>query len=143
MFAQLAENQLDISVHSPGIFIWAPIAWALVGYFLTGWRWTFKTEGEGRDCLFLAAVLSAIMAVSCFSLPETVPAKSGEIPILGAMEMLADSNFLIFIVLSMVVAGLMQFYFLGTARFMQDMGIAAKNRKRCRQSLLSSRWGCY
>ncbi|MHC4911530.1 MAG: MFS transporter, partial [Planctomycetota bacterium] len=44
MFAQLAENQLDISVHSPGIFIWAPIAWALVGYFLTGWRWTFKTE---------------------------------------------------------------------------------------------------
>jgi len=127
MFAQLAENQLDISVNSPGIFIWAPIAWALVGYFLTGWRWTFKTEGEGRDCLFMAAGLSAIMAVGCFFLPETVPAKSGEIPILGAMGMLADSNFLIFIVLSMIVAGMMQFYFLGTARFMQDMGIAAKN----------------
>jgi len=43
------------------------------------------------------------------------------------MGMLADSNFLIFIVLSMIVAGMMQFYFLGTARFMQDMGIAAKN----------------
>ncbi len=127
MFAHLAENQLDINVYSPGIFIWAPVAWALVGYFLTGWRWTFKTGGEGRDCLFMAAVLSAIMAVSCFFLPETVPAKSGEIPILGAMGTLADSNFLIFIVLSMVVAGMMQFYFLGTARFMQDMGVAAKN----------------
>ncbi|UCF42817.1 MAG: MFS transporter [Planctomycetota bacterium] len=127
MFAQLAENQLDISVHSPGIFIWAPIAWALVGYFLTGWRWVFKTGGEGRDCLFLAGALSVIMAASCLFLPETVPAKSGEIPILGAMGMLGDANFLIFIVLSMIVAGLMQFYFLGTARFMQDMGIAAKN----------------
>jgi len=127
MFHQLAEGQLDINIHSPNIFIWAPIAWALVGYFLTGWRWLFKTEGQGRDCLFLAAVLSMIMAVSCFFLPETSPAKSGEVPMLAAMEMLTDSNFLIFIVLSMVVAGLMQFYFLGTARFMQDMGIAAKN----------------
>jgi nucleoside transporter len=127
MFAQLAENQLDISVHSPGIFIWAPVAWALVGYFLTGWRWTFKTEGEGRDCLFLAAGLSAIMAVSCLFLPETAPQRSGEIPLLKAMGMLGDANFLIFIVLSMIVAGMMQFYFLGTARFMQDMGIAAKN----------------
>jgi nucleoside transporter len=127
MFAQLAENQLDINVYSPGIFIWAPVAWALVGYFLTGWRWTFKTGGEGRDCLFLAATLSAIMAVSCFFLPQTTPAKSGELPLLEAMGMLGDTNFLIFVVLSMVVAGLMQFYFLGTARFMQDMGIAAKN----------------
>lgn len=127
MFAQLAENQLDISVHSPGIFIWAPVAWALVGYFLTGWRWVFKTGGEGRDCLFLAGALSVIMAVSCLFLPETAPQKSGEIPLLKAMGMLGDANFLIFIVLSMIVAGMMQFYFLGTARFMQDMGIAAKN----------------
>ncbi len=127
MFAQLANNQLDVNVHSPGIFIWAPVAWALVGYFLTGWRWTFKTGGEGRDCLFLAAALSVIMAVSCLFLPQTAPAKSGEIPLLKAMGMLGDANFLIFIVLSMVVAGLMQFYFLGTARFMQDMGIAARN----------------
>jgi nucleoside transporter len=127
MFAQLAENQLDISVHSPGIFIWAPVAWALAGYFLTGWRWTFKTGGEGRDCLFLAGALSAIMAVSCLFLPQTAPQQSGEIPLLKAMGMLGDANFLIFIILSMVVAGLMQFYFLGTARFMQDMGIAARN----------------
>ena len=127
MFHQLAERQLDVNVHSPSIFIWAPVAWALVGYFLTGLRWVFKTGEDGRDCLFLAAFLSLIMGVSCLFLPETPPAKSGEVPILAAMEMLTNTNFLIFIVLSMVVAGLMQFYFLGTARFMQDIGISAKN----------------
>jgi len=123
MFSHLT----DTSAQSPKIFIWAPVAWALVGYFLTGWRWTFKTAGRGRDCLFLAAFLSVIMAVSCLLLPNTPPAKTGEIPIIKAMAMLRDSNFLIFIVISMAVAGMMQFYFLGTARFMQDMGIPAKN----------------
>ena len=123
MFSHLT----DVGAQSPKIFIWAPIAWALVGYFLTGWRWIFKTGDKGRDCLYLAAVLSVVMAVCCLTLPETPPAKTGEIPILKAMAILADTNFLIFILISMVVAGLMQFYFLGTARFMQDMGISAKN----------------
>jgi nucleoside transporter len=125
MFHQLAANQAD--AYAPRVFIWAPIAWALVGYFLTGFRWRFKTGEEGRDCLFLAAALSVIMVVSCLFLPSTPPAKSGTAPILKAMEMLGDRNFLIFIVISMIVAGLMQFYFLGTARFMQDMGIPPKN----------------
>jgi MFS family permease len=127
MFHQLGEKELEIKVHSPNIFIWAPIAWALAGYFLTGWRWIYKTGEQGRDCLYLAAFLSIIMAVSCLFLPSTPPAKTGEIPIVKAMEMLANSNFLVFIIISIVAAGMMQFYFLGTARFMQDMAIPAKN----------------
>ena len=127
MFNQLAANKLDVGKHSAGIFIWAPVAWALAGYFLTGWRWKFKTGGEGRDCLFLAAALSVVMAVCCLFMPATEPARIGGIPILQAMKMLVDVQFLDFIILSMVVAGLMQFYFLGTGRFMQDMGIPSKN----------------
>lgn len=124
MFSHLT----DPNAQSPKIFIWAPIAWALVGYFLSAWRWVFKTGAQGRDCLYLAAVLSVIMAASCFLLlPETRPAEKGEIPILTAMALLRDTSFLIFIVISLIVAGLMQFYFLGTARFMQDIGIPAKN----------------
>ena len=127
MFRQLAEKGLDAGKISPTIFIWAPIAWALAGYFLTGCRWIFKTGEQGRDCLYMAAILSVIMAVSCFFMPETPPAKSGTAPILKAMQMLSDTNFLIFMVLSMIAAGMMQFYFLGTAQFMQDMGISSKN----------------
>jgi nucleoside transporter len=109
------------------VFIWAPIAWALVGYGLTGWRWKFKTEGEGRDCLYLAAILSVAMGLACLLLPATPPAGTGKVPVLEAMAMLKQTNFLIFIVISMAVAGMMQFYFLGTAQFMQDMGIPGKN----------------
>jgi hypothetical protein len=43
------------------------------------------------------------------------------------MGMLRNSSFLVFIVISITAAGMMQFYFLGTAQFMQDRGIAAKN----------------
>ncbi len=127
MFHHLAKNNLDPGVHSKWIFIWAPVAWAFIGWSLTGWRWIFKTGEQGRDCLYLAAILSVIMGVGCFFLSDTPPAGSGTAPILQAMEMFKDANFLIFIAVSMVFFGLMQFYFLGTAPFMQDIGIPAKN----------------
>ncbi|MBP7050076.1 MAG: MFS transporter [Phycisphaerae bacterium] len=123
MFRHLAAN--GVSDKSPYIFMWAPIAWALAGYFLTGWRWIFKTGEEGRDCLVLAAVLSVVMAVVCGTLlPETRPLTTAGASALG---MLKNSSFLIFILISMIAPGMMQFYFLGTAQFMQDNGIAPKN----------------
>jgi len=130
MFYQLAANKVDIAAKSPYIFMWAPIAWALAGYFLTGWRWVFKTGEEGRDCLVLAAVLSVVMAVVAGGfLPATPPSGgAAEGSALGkALGMLNDPSFLIFLIISMVGAGMMQFYFLGTAQFMQDNGIAPKN----------------
>lgn len=127
MFSHLAKNNLDPAVHSKWIFFWAPVSWALIGYGLTGWRWKFKTGEQGRDCLYLAAILSVIMGVGCFFMPNTPPAEAGTAPILQAMGMLTEFNFLIFIIVSMIFFGLMQFYFLGTAQFMQDMGIPARN----------------
>ncbi|MBC8472628.1 MAG: MFS transporter [Planctomycetes bacterium] len=127
MFSHLAKNNLDPAVHSKWIFFWAPVSWALIGYGLTGWRWKFKAGEQGRDCLYLAAILSVIMGVGCFFMPNTPPAEAGTAPILQAMGMLTEFNFLIFIIVSMIFFGLMQFYFLGTAQFMQDMGIPARN----------------
>ncbi len=109
------------------VFMWAPIAWAIAGYFLTGWRWTFKTAEKGRDCLFLAAALSIIMAAGCLALPSTPPAGAGGTPVLKAMTMLQNTNFLVFMIVSLVAGGLMQFYFLGSARFMMDTGITGRN----------------
>jgi len=110
------------------VFLWAPVAWALVGYFLTGWRWVFKTEKEGRDCLILAGILALVMAAACaLLLPTNEPARTGEIPIVKALAKLGEFDFLLFVVVSIFAAGMMQFYFLGSARFMQDIGIAPKN----------------
>ncbi len=130
MFYHLAASKIDIAAKSPYIFMWAPIAWALAGYFLTGWRWVFRTGEEGRDCLVLAAVLSVVMVVVAgLLLPATPPGGgSGEETSIGkALSMLENPSFLVFIIISMVGAGMMQFYFLGTAQFMQENGIAPKN----------------
>ena len=130
MFYQLAAHKVDIAAKSPYIFMWAPLAWALAGYFLTAWRWVFRTGEEGRDCLILAAVLSVVMAVVAGGfLPATPPSGAvAEGSALGkALGLLNEPSFLIFLIISMVAAGMMQFYFLGTAQFMQDKGIAPKN----------------
>jgi MFS family permease len=126
MFYHLGLNKVDVA-KSAYIFMWAPIAWALAGYFLTGWRWVFRTAQEGRDCLLLAAVLSIAMAATSWFVPNTPPAQSAEIPMVKAFSLLGNSSFLIFIIITIAAAGMMQFYFLGTAQFMQDNGIAAKN----------------
>lgn len=108
------------------VFIWAPIAWASVGWTLTGWRMTKKEQGDGSDCLYYAAGLSVLMAVGCFLLDPVAPAGEG-LPLLEALALLKAPSFLLFIIVAMVVAGLMQFYFLGTAQFMQDNGISSKH----------------
>lgn len=122
MFSHLTDPRAQ----SPMIFIWAPIAWALAGYLLTGWRMTRKAEGDGSDCLVFAAGLSLIMAAVCIFQPATPPQGGSGTPMLDAFSMLGEANFLIFILVSLVVAGMMQFYFLGTAQLMQDRGVANK-----------------
>jgi nucleoside transporter len=109
------------------VFIWAPVAWALVGYALTGWRFLRKGEASGNDCFVFAALLSLLMAVGCLYLPKTPPTGGAvAFPMASALAMLRQPDFLVFIITSVVIAGLMQFYFVGSARFIIDMGISAK-----------------
>ena len=108
------------------VFIWPPVAWALIGWFLSGWRMLRKTEGDGSDCLKLASILSVLMAVGCLLMPPTQPGQSPGNPILDAFGKLQQPDFLVFILISMCVAGMMQFYFLGSAQFMMNRGISGK-----------------
>jgi nucleoside transporter len=108
------------------VFLWAPVAWALVGWSLTGWRMSRKTQGDGSDCLYFAAALSVLMALGCCLLETKPLPATGKIPVVEALGMLGQMNFLIFILISLVIAGLMQFYFLGSAQFMQDMGVSSR-----------------
>ena len=120
------------------VFLWAPVAWALVGWLLTGWRMTRKTQGDGSDCLYFAAALSILMALGCvyvsFASPTppaatvaTAVADTAQTGTASIMDMFCNANFLIFLVISLVIFGLMQFYFLGTAQFMQDKGVSSKH----------------
>jgi nucleoside transporter len=137
MFFQLDQVVAPeaITVESGKIFIMAPIGWALVGYFLTGWRQATKIGGGGPDGFVLAAVLSVAMVGVCLLLPSTPPAPAvadqstafSEMPIFKALALLQNFDFLAFVVISMVIAGMMQFYFMGTGPFMQDIGISGSN----------------
>jgi nucleoside transporter len=122
MFSHLT----DASAQAPGIFIWAPIAWVLVGWALTGWR-RVKGTGEGNDCLIFAGILALVMGVYCLSLPATPPAGTSGTPIAQALSMFSQSSFLVFMIVSFVVTANLQFYFLGTAQYLQDIGVKSKN----------------
>jgi MFS family permease len=117
----------DAEKQAPGIFIWAPVAWALIGYLLSGWRNLRKTEGDGSDCLKFAAILSVMMVVICMLQPATPPRGAEGVPMLKALSMLSDPHFAVFIFVSLFVGGMMQFYFLGTGQYLQDRSISGKN----------------
>ena len=80
MFSKLTDPGTQAAM----IFIWAPVAWALAGYALTGWRMTRKTEGDGSDCLVFAAILSVVMAAVCVLQLPTPPQGGEGIPMFDA-----------------------------------------------------------
>ena len=106
------------------VFIWAPVAWALVGYSLSGWRMLRKAESDGSDALIFSAVLGFLTVVSCLLLPATQP--TSQKTLFDVLGFLSKPDFLLFIVAALCVSGTMQFYFLGTGRFMMDRGISGK-----------------
>ena len=131
MFTQLGKVYTDKALLGDAamkMFLWAPVAWVLSGWILTAWR-RRKGTGDGSDCLKLAAGFSFVMALYCLTLPHTPPkgVAAEMLPFLEALSMLKDTNFLIFIILSFAVSSLTYFYFLGTARFLGDIGVHSNN----------------
>jgi len=118
----------DPAEQSPKILIWMCAGWILVGWLLTAWR-RIKGTGDGSDCLKLAGIISLVMGVYCFFLPDTPPKGSPDaaLPFVQAFSLMKDTNFLVFIVISFVVTTQLQFYFLGTAQYLGDIGVKSKN----------------
>jgi len=118
----------DPATQAMGIDVWGGIAWVLVGWLLAGWR-RAKGSGDGSDCLVLAGVLSLLMAANCLTLPHTPPPGSPDevLPFVKALGMLKDPNFLLFLIIAFVAATQLQFYFLGTAKFLEDIGVENRN----------------
>ncbi|MHB8055861.1 MAG: MFS transporter [Candidatus Aminicenantales bacterium] len=116
------------------IRVWGTIGWIAAGWALTGWRLMAKSpEGIAMkgDVLLVAGVFSLIMGVFSFFLPHTPPQKSGTKPwaFLEALKMFKDKNFLIFAVISFVVATELQFYYVLTSPFLTSakIGISQKS----------------
>jgi len=112
-------------VLSFAVLVWMVVGWVLAGWALAVWR-RVKGSGEGSDCLILAGLLSLVMGVYCLFLPDT-PALGATQPFTEALSLLKDSNFLVFLTVGFVLATQLQFYFLGTAQYLGDLGVQSRN----------------
>jgi nucleoside transporter len=108
------------------IRMWGTVGWIGVGWLVTFMRSTWQTQtwAGGSDLLIIAAAISGVMGLFCFTLPKTPPVSSKKNPFafLDALSLLKDRNFLIFMLVSFVVTTELQFYYIPTAPFLLDMG---------------------
>lgn len=115
------------------IRVWGTIGWIAAGWALTGWRLLAKSpEGIALkgDTLLLAGIFSLLMGVLSFGLPHTPPKKEGTKPwaFLEALKMFKDRNFLIFCVISFIVATELQFYYVLTSPFLTSATIGVSQK---------------
>ena len=119
----------DPSTQAGGIRVWGTIGWIVAGVAVTFLRHSGKFKVKGSDVLTLAGYLSIAMGVFCFFLPHTPPPKEPGNPLafVEAFKMLSDTNFLIFLIISFIVTTELQFYYVPTAPFLEDIGVKSKN----------------
>ncbi len=125
MFSHLT----DASKQSGGIRVWGTIGWIVAGLLIALWRRWGKLRIQGSDALTLSGILSLIMGVFCFFLPHTPPPEHAANPLafMDAFNMLQDTNFLIFLAISFLVTTELQFYYVPTAPFLEDIGVQHRN----------------
>lgn len=119
----------DVDKEFGGIRVWGTIGWIVASWGLTFWRvgvqrgW-MPEVGQG-DLLYLAGAFAIILGLFCFFLPHTPPAKEAKSPwaFIEAVSMLKNKNFLVFMIISFIVATELQFYYVPTSAFLVDLGV--------------------
>jgi nucleoside transporter len=112
--------------------VFGTLGWIAAGLALTTIRkvWPSGIPGlTGADSLWLAGFSSFVLGLFCFLLPHTPPAKRGGSPwaFLGALKMLREPSFLVFIVIAFVVSTELQFYYVLTGPFLESIGVSPEN----------------
>ncbi len=127
-FKHLTDNERQFGA----VRVFGTIGWIVAGALLTGWRhgmFGLQPWPSQSDCYVLAALFSFAMAGWCLLLPHTPPTREAESPwaFLKALRMARDTRFLIFLIISFVVTTELQFYYMLSAPFLEDIGVSVKN----------------
>ncbi len=106
------------------IRVWGTIGWIAVNWLLSYIRANYAPI-QG-DCLKVAGVAAIAMGLFCFFLPHTPPRKESESPwaFLKAFALFKNKAFTIFMVISFVVVTELQFYYILTAPFLENIGVS-------------------
>ena len=114
--------------------VFGTIGWIVVGGILSGLRYIWPEEQGlpglgGADSLWVGGFFSLVLGLFCLAIPKTPPARSGASPwaFLSALKLLRDPQFVIFILIALIVATEVMFYFLLTAPFLETLGVSSRN----------------
>jgi len=120
-FANIADSKRDF----PGIRVWG--TW---GWIISGWLIGFLVGGVTNHQFFVAAALSAILAVFCLYLPHTPPkfkaAPTAGTPAQSAggesiFRLLSDPSFLVFVICSLLICIPLSFYYSQANAFLVEL----------------------
>ena len=109
------------------IRVWGTIGWIIAGLII-GWL-AWEQKNTLVNTFRLAAIVSLVMGIFSFTLPNTPPPKAGtkttvgEILGLDALGLLKDKNFLIFFLASLLICIPLAFYYQETNIFLNELNV--------------------
>ncbi|MGN6402468.1 MAG: nucleoside permease [Flavisolibacter sp.] len=107
--------------------VWGTIGWIVAGLII-GWL-AWEQKATLVNTFRLSAILSVVLGLFSFSLPNTPPPKAGtkttfgEILGLDALGLLKDKNFLIFFLASLLICIPLAFYYQETNIFLNELNV--------------------
>jgi nucleoside transporter len=110
------------------IRVWGTIGWIVINWVMSTYLGYWEQQHPGTshigDCLVAAAVLSGLMGLYCFSLPNTPPSRQAKNPyaFLEALKLTSSRNFALLLVISFLVAIELPFYYNLTFLFLTEPG---------------------
>lgn len=119
-------------MHSPekqfsNVRVWGTIGWIVAGLIIAWLAWEQKKTLTST--FQLSAIVSVVLGIFSFTLPDTPPAKAGsktsfrEIIGLDAIGLLKDKNFLIFFLASLLICIPLAFYYQETNIFLNELNV--------------------
>jgi nucleoside transporter len=123
-FKQMTNPEKEFS----SIRVWGTIGWIAAG-LLIGWL-ALEKDGSLDQTFKIASLVSLVLGVYSFMLPNTPPPKAGtktslaEIVGADAIGLLKDKNFLIFFLASFLICVPLAFYYQETNLFLNEVGVS-------------------
>ncbi|WP_309609420.1 nucleoside permease [Flavobacterium sp.] len=116
------------------IRVWGTIGWIAAGLII-GWM-AWEASPKTLNITFLvASIVSVSFGIYCFFLPNTPPPKAGksvsfsETIGLDALKVLADKNYLIFFIASILICIPLAFYYGQANQFLNEVGVQSAAAK--------------
>ena len=122
-FKQMASPEKEFSL----VRLWGTVGWIVAGLII-GWMAWEQNNGLANT-FKLAAVVSLVLGIFSFTLPDTPPPRKGtktsfsEIAGLEAIGLLKDKNFLIFFLSSLLICIPLAFYYQETNIFLNELKV--------------------